>query len=931
MSNSSIPKEISERYRFLKDYDIKTECRDILDNLEHEVYVVDTTYSIVFANYKAQERFGKDIIENKCKQVRSRKKPHEHCVHCPVVEVFSGKILGYIGNLEAVDKNGDTHYYSETATPLYDNSGNISLAVLICRDMTKRHDIENVIKKFPKVQQDFLQYRQYASYVVDELQKVGYNRIRFYHVVNDKIRDDKLLVMRESYGMNDMHKNWINKSNPSGQGYRFYLKDPGYRHLLIDGIKDPKLFKYEEVIKKYPDYKCIDDLEFKNISWLNLPMVVEDELIALLSLDNKGKDDVCNEDLTLLTEFAEYFSQALNAFRAEMNLRHLDHINKLINERRHEGDILEIVAREVCERIQAGMCGIILYSDSEKGGKLIWSAKEEEDSEQSYQGIIENDKNLKSVSQGIKDLFSEGEPINLIDIPGLIDDNSIDFDIKTIDDNILSRFQNAFVKETGRKYKIKNVVIAPLIFEDVTIGFIGLMNNLWDSRYPFPDSEVELLGSIASQIAVAAQHDRMRAEIDIAIVDITESISNTDYKVDEVAKEIVKTIKKVSKAKVTSLLLVDEDKQCLETIALEGIPGFELNQLRYDLNTKKSRGFGIPVWVKKENKAFIANSRKEIENCDAFGETFDKIIRNNDEMTCSLLAIPLRFNNEVIGVLRIDDPQSNKFTKSIQNLCFTLANFAAVAISSAQEIERREDFFISSNHELGMPITGLTALGEVVKKRYLDGMDIEDLEGIENSEYIKVKRKTLIRHCEDLFKETQHLHYLINGNLALDKEVKFDFKEYNLIRVIGEVKSVLAISAKRKFVDIQFNYDSILGKHIFMDKEKLKQAFYNVIMNALKYTVENDIIEINVIRKDKNFIITILDHGIGINPEHTEIIFNKGFRSINAQEIEPSGLGKGLFFAKIIIEGHRGSIKVTKFEDPTEFTIILPVKQEGNK
>ncbi|MCP4633313.1 MAG: GAF domain-containing protein [candidate division Zixibacteria bacterium] len=915
MSQFELPEDILDKYRFLEEYNIATDYRDILNTLEHEVYVVDEFYVIVFANAKAIERFGNDIIGKKCKQVRSGREPYELCEHCPVTEVFSGKKLGYIGNLKAIDKNGTTYYYSETATPLLNNYGTIALVVLICRDMTKRHDIENIIKKFPKVQLDFYQYGQYVKYVVNELQKVGYNRIRFYQVVNDTIRNDKILVMRESYGMNGVHKHWHHEINTSDLGYRFYLNDSGYQPLKIDGINIPKLFRYEEVIIKYPDYICIDDLEFKNISWLNLPMIVDDELIALLSLDNKGKEDVCNEDLNLLTELTEYLSQAFKAFQAEMNLRHLDHINKLINEKRYEGDILEVVSKETRERLQAGMCGIILYSDT--GGKLIWSTKDQEKSDITFQGTIYNDKDLKSAPEKIIQSFPKGWPINLINLSGLMKDNSLDFDIRTIDYNVLRKFQNAIVRESGSKFEIQNAILAPLVFEDDIIGFIGVANNLWDGRYPFSDSEVALMSSIASQIAVAAQYDRMRDEIDIAIVDITESISDTDYKVDEVAKEIVKTIRKVSKAKIASLLLVDEEKQNLNTIAIEGISGMQLKILNYRMNTDRTIEFGIPLWVARNNRVFIANSRIEQKNHPAFEKRIDTVFHYADEVTQSLLVIPLRFNNEVIGVLRVDDPEPNRFTKSIKTICFTLANFAAVAISSAQDIERREDFFISFGHEIGLPATALQGLSEVMERRYIHGDDIES----ENGGYITIKKKPLINYCENLLTETNHLRFLTKGRAALDQGAKYELENLNLTRIIKEVISILQSAAKWKQIDIEL--DARVNIRLPIDREKLKQALYNVIYNAIKYSPNNSNVEITVRQEKDKVIIDIIDNGIGVKKGDENKIFLKDFRGDNAYAIDPTGLGRGLFYAKMIIENHNGTIMLTNHKNPTIFTIIF--------
>jgi signal transduction histidine kinase len=129
------------------------------------------------------------------------------------------------------------------------------------------------------------------------------------------------------------------------------------------------------------------------------------------------------------------------------------------------------------------------------------------------------------------------------------------------------------------------------------------------------------------------------------------------------------------------------------------------------------------------------------------------------------------------------------------------------------------------------------------------------------------------------------------------------------------------------------------------DLERLVQAFRNVIVNAIKYTPDGGSIEIigrvhehGASDTPAEIELSITDTGIGINPEHQELIFEKFFRgadpslhSTGATKFMGAGPGLGLTIARGVIEGHGGRIWCeSEGFDPENFPgstfyIILPV------
>jgi len=148
-----------------------------------------------------------------------------------------------------------------------------------------------------------------------------------------------------------------------------------------------------------------------------------------------------------------------------------------------------------------------------------------------------------------------------------------------------------------------------------------------------------------------------------------------------------------------------------------------------------------------------------------------------------------------------------------------------------------------------------------------------------------------------------------------------------LKKLIWEVIDILKAHARWKHIDIIFD-DNSLRTELEIDKDKIKQALYNLLYNAIKYSESNGIINVIVQEYDDFIKIIIQDYGIGV-PDNEECkLFIKGSRTSNAIEKDPTGRGLGLYYSRLIIRSHQGDIILSNNRKPTEFTITLPYKHE---
>ena len=110
------------------------------------------------------------------------------------------------------------------------------------------------------------------------------------------------------------------------------------------------------------------------------------------------------------------------------------------------------------------------------------------------------------------------------------------------------------------------------------------------------------------------------------------------------------------------------------------------------------------------------------------------------------------------------------------------------------------------------------------------------------------------------------------------------------------------------------------------DRDLLGLSLYNLLDNALKFTVQNEAVEIRVRDNSRAVVIEVADGGAGIHPEEQQKVFEELYRGENARAVEGSGLG--LSFVQRIIALHHGELTLRSRQDEqhgTIFTVRLPV------
>ena len=229
--------------------------------------------------------------------------------------------------------------------------------------------------------------------------------------------------------------------------------------------------------------------------------------------------------------------------------------------------------------------------------------------------------------------------------------------------------------------------------------------------------------------------------------------------------------------------------------------------------------------------------------------------------------------------------------------------------------EMRKEFVANVSHELRTPLTNVRSYAEPLR----------DSEGI--------PRDTENSFLDIIISETDRMTHIVQDLLTLSrldsgradmKMVRFPFRE-----AIDAVCRAVDLEAKRHHHTLIRNYGPTLPM-ITGDRSRLEQVMMNVIGNAIKYTPDSGIIQVDAGVTGKNVWMEVSDNGIGIPKQDRERIFDRFYRVDKARSRESGGTGLGLSIAREIVMRHNGSIALTDHEGPgTTVRIVLPIRQEG--
>jgi two-component system sensor histidine kinase CiaH len=226
-----------------------------------------------------------------------------------------------------------------------------------------------------------------------------------------------------------------------------------------------------------------------------------------------------------------------------------------------------------------------------------------------------------------------------------------------------------------------------------------------------------------------------------------------------------------------------------------------------------------------------------------------------------------------------------------------------------ESFERQSKFVQDVSHELRTPLTIIQAKQELLLQE-------PNAKIIDKSEDIMLtlsETKRLTKLTKDLLM----LSRADTNRIALNKE-KVDFDEF-VKGVVTPYQELAEMQSKKITLDLNYGNDAEI------DTNRIYQLIVILLDNALKYTGENDSIEVATRQKDNKCILEVKDTGVGVSDEGLKKIFERFYREEQSRNRETGGNGLGLSIASMIVTAHNGTIRASHNNPKgTIFTIRLP-------
>lgn len=276
------------------------------------------------------------------------------------------------------------------------------------------------------------------------------------------------------------------------------------------------------------------------------------------------------------------------------------------------------------------------------------------------------------------------------------------------------------------------------------------------------------------------------------------------------------------------------------------------------------------------------------------------------------------------GMLRVYLP--NKNTLILNNIKPTLLGSAGlililllvftytlVSIVKQKKLtEMKIDFINNMTHEFKTPVSTIMIASESLR-------DVEL-----NKDTNRVQRLANI-----IFEENVRLGHNIERVLNIAKLEKNSLElSENPVELNSLVDAVvdsmqLQLQKNNAKITLQLTEEECTVKG---DELHLSNIIFNLIDNALKYSVGNPEIEIYTQKTPKNVIFTIKDYGIGMTKDQQKRIFDQFYRVPTGNLHDVKGFGLGLNYVQYVVKQMNGKIKIKSEKDKgSQFEITFPV------
>ena len=229
---------------------------------------------------------------------------------------------------------------------------------------------------------------------------------------------------------------------------------------------------------------------------------------------------------------------------------------------------------------------------------------------------------------------------------------------------------------------------------------------------------------------------------------------------------------------------------------------------------------------------------------------------------------------------------------------------------SLENIEKSRRAFIANvSHDLRSPLTSIQGFLTAM----LDGT---------------IPPEKQERYLRIVLEESQRLSRLAEGivdmSRAQDSKIVLEETDFDLNEIIRENCAVLEPQMEEKGMRIEVSF-AAKETMVHADQDKISRVLHNLMNNAVKFSKEDSIIEVETTFSGKNkILVSVKDHGAGISEEDQKYIFDRFYKADVTRNEDKTGAGLGLSIVREFIQAHGETVAVkSKLGEGSTFLFTL--------
>ena len=445
----------------------------------------------------------------------------------------------------------------------------------------------------------------------------------------------------------------------------------------------------------------------------------------------------------------------------------------------------------------------------------------------------------------------------------------------------------------------------------------GVLNVDSDRADAFSPADQGLLEALSQQAAKVIQNTwlyeqlRLKARLLESLVNVSRTINST-LSLDEALNVVTREACLLMRAKMCSLLMLDESGEWLDLRACHGAGDAYLTKPRLSAGESV-----LGVVVRRKKPLQVANVQ--------ISGRYQNVEIARREGLISLLSVPLVFAGEAIGTLSVYTGQPYNFSNEEIRILSALAELSGIAIEKARLYERIVDVEEQLRQNEKLSALGLLA-AEVaheirnpltVMKMLYHSLNLDFNAGDPRAKDARI-----------IGEKIEHLNKIVEQILDFARTTEPQLARVNLNQLIDELGLLVRHKLKNQGVQWIARLDSDLPP-IIGDATQLEQAFLNLILNAAEAMPDGGALTIttrSLVGRRTNsrrpIVVEFRDTGTGMTDEQQRRAFTS---LLNTTKRKGSGLG--LAIVHRVVEAHRG--KLTLRSQPgkgTMIRVLLPLQ-----